>query len=641
MIALVSLLLLANPYSDMAPGHHYSPPRLSEGLGDPVFCFDAEGPTGDYQIVGVEFDGTYFYLSAGNSENEPNRIYVFDATGNLLSRFDQPSTSDWGFRDLAFDGQYFYGSGNNRIYKFDGQGNFYGYFNGPLNPHRGLAYDPGTDHFWVANRDSKICEITRTGQVLRQCDNDYSTYGLAFDTLSPGSPWLWVSAQELVGQEIYNKVYQFDPRAGTYTGVSFDVIVGGTPCYAAGLCFVPDWDTNKAVVVEVLQGDFDMVAGLLIEERSGSGKDVGVLAVTSPDDYFEKGADITPQGMVINWSSENLDVPTRCEIRLGGSVVYSEDTTLYGLAGRSAREVGFPDVTLADGGVYSLKVFTRLEGDEDRTNDTVALALYCADFIEDFELSDGGLVADPGQDAWEWGVPGCGPGQARSGFKLWATVLDTNYANRANWKLEKEYLCRSAPTWLLFWHWYDMESYWDGSNVKLSTDGGSTWQVIRPVGDYPEDMISPLNHGVGGEPGYSGATSGYQKAYFDLTGLVTPDVSFNLRFHFGSDDENTVPGWYIDDIGGVGFDPDVVGTGEAARLPDERLEVRMVGSKVFFQGSGSLPVRVRVFDLSGRVAALPGKGETVCWNTANSAPGVYFYLCELGQETVTGKLVIR
>lgn len=196
---IILIFILAQLRSDIKPANDYSPPVLWGRLGDPVFCFDADGPSGDYQIVGIEFDGGYFYLSGDKSEGEPNRIYILDTQGNLLSRFNQPTTSDWGFRGLAYDGQYLYGSGDNRIYRFDGQGNFYGYFTAPFNPHRGVAYDVRTDRFWVVNRNSAICEITRTGQVLRQCANSYSTYGLAFDTISPGSPWLWVSAQDMVG----------------------------------------------------------------------------------------------------------------------------------------------------------------------------------------------------------------------------------------------------------------------------------------------------------------------------------------------------------------------------------------------------------------------------------------------------------
>jgi len=39
---------------------------------------------------------------------------------------------------------------------------------------------------------------------------------------------------------------------------------------------------------------------------------------------------------------------------------------------------------------------------------------------------------------------------------------------------------------LIFYHWYDIENYFDGGNVKISLDEGASWELITPEGGYPE-----------------------------------------------------------------------------------------------------------------------------------------------------------
>ena len=57
-------------------------------------------------------------------------------------------------------------------------------------------------------------------------------------------------------------------------------------------------------------------------------------------------------------------------------------------------------------------------------------------YPNDFELDNGGWVADPPTGGWEWGVPTYASGPtAHSGTKVWGTVLNGNYPNNACFKL--------------------------------------------------------------------------------------------------------------------------------------------------------------------------------------------------------------
>ena len=81
----------------------------SRGLGDLQFMWGLETQTDDYQTVGCECTDTHFYITGGNNGSDPNKVYKFDFDGNYIDSFDQSGTTDWGWIDLAWDGEYLYG----------------------------------------------------------------------------------------------------------------------------------------------------------------------------------------------------------------------------------------------------------------------------------------------------------------------------------------------------------------------------------------------------------------------------------------------------------------------------------------------------------------------------------------------------
>lgn len=169
-------------------------------------------------------------------------------------------------------------------------------------------------------------------------------------------------------------------------------------------------------------------------------------------------------------------------------------------------------------------------------------------FFWDFEANDGGFVQTG--NVWEWGAPTSGPGNAYSGMKLWATVLAGNYPNSANAKLDIPpiTLAASMPYAIMtFWHWYSMESSYDGGNVKVSTDGGATWNIVTPLNGY-NGTARTTNAGIPGEVCWTGTTTGnfWHQELFDLSPYSGQQVM--IRFHFGSDASVTYPGWYVDDV---------------------------------------------------------------------------------------------
>ena len=226
----------------------------STSVGDSIWSFSYREDQGLY---GVEFDGDYFYVTGANAWDDSNMIYVFDSKGNYTREFAQKSKNselgDWGWLGLAYrpDHDYFFGSEDSMITAFDKFGNVLYKFRGPHDVGQGLAWDG--QYVWVSFLDLAIVRIDVTGVVVASYSNSYLIFGLAWDDASPGNPWLWVSVLGDTKQP--NRIYQFDPIKGEYTGVWFE----GVRATPGGLAFSSEWDTTRAVLFELCQAMPDFV----------------------------------------------------------------------------------------------------------------------------------------------------------------------------------------------------------------------------------------------------------------------------------------------------------------------------------------------------------------------------------------------
>ncbi len=235
--------------------------------GDFCFVYEIETQTDDNQSVGVEFDGTYFYVTGGGGTEHPdtNYVYFFDKNGTYLSRVAQPITSDWGWRDIAFDGTYMYSSGNKNIDVWYVTGlpsspvlNIVSSFPGPNDPNRAMGYDPDTGHIWTANRESQIYEIDTTGTIINIFNNTKRIYSMAWDNFCPGKPNLWIYDQTDEGGHKCH-VRQFDPITGVYTGVEYKGYMNDpVNDWAGGSCFVEDWNGTN-VFIGLTQNTPDLI----------------------------------------------------------------------------------------------------------------------------------------------------------------------------------------------------------------------------------------------------------------------------------------------------------------------------------------------------------------------------------------------
>jgi len=97
---------------------------------------------------------------------------------------------------------------------------------------------------------------------------------------------------------------------------------------------------------------------------------------------------------------------------------------------------------------------------------------------------------------------------------------------------------------------------WDGINVRISTDGGSSWEVLtEPVPAYTCNSLwsfGGIHREGSGIPGWAGRQHSWIQVNFDLSDYANETV--NIRFEFASDagysteDDNGLFGWQIDEI---------------------------------------------------------------------------------------------
>ncbi len=289
---------------------------------------------------------------------------------------------------------------------------------------------------------------------------------------------------------------------------------------------------------------------------------VGVDSIIYPLESHAANTAMIPIARIKNYGYSNqTSFPVVCSIVGGSGVVRYTNTQTISLNAGDTNRVSFASWTPTIAELCTVKMRTSLSGDEYSANNRkTRTASIIQMYSENFDASNGSFSANPTSNGWEWGVPTAGPSSAHSGTKLWATVLGDSYANNADWKLtSKEFIATANNPTLKFWHWYNIElsSYYtgrayDGGNVKISTDSGVNWSVIRPIGGY-DGVGYTSTSGIAGESCYSGIATFWQQEEFSLP--INTNQRFFLRWHFGSDASVRRLGWYVDDVTGTGFTP--------------------------------------------------------------------------------------
>ena len=233
----------------IAPWTMQAQEQATTDMWDYVNSFRAT--TGRQQNIAT--DGQYIYTStySKNPDGNPpvnSQFYKYDFDGNLIEEFDIEGCDH--LRDLAYDGQYFYGGSaadghESRLYCVDlANKAVIGFVNTPLEGIRHCSYDPVNDGFWVGTSTSLI-RINREGQTVQTVTGVPATglycSGSGYFTDEEGEAHLFM----FCNNGIYPFVYDYNITNDAFNSTAV-LEFANTPGYVAyggaGGAFVGEFD---------------------------------------------------------------------------------------------------------------------------------------------------------------------------------------------------------------------------------------------------------------------------------------------------------------------------------------------------------------------------------------------------------------
>lgn len=236
------------------------------GIWDIQFEYDVETPTGEQSITGCEFDGTHFLVSEWgySGATQPTIVSKLDKDGNLVDQWLPTwlSGGSGGLRDLAYDGEYFYGGNTgNTIYCFDVDGTLITSWATPA-PVRSIAYDEDHDAFWVNNWEEDLLLVDRSGSTLYTIVSPPSMYGSAWEKRCSGTPALWIFTGTSEGGPCQVEKFIDLYSGGTNLGIQHQVSDDFDPTgIAGGLFYTDEFESGNATLGGIVQMSPDTLFG--------------------------------------------------------------------------------------------------------------------------------------------------------------------------------------------------------------------------------------------------------------------------------------------------------------------------------------------------------------------------------------------
>mgnify|MGYP000851693774 CR=1 FL=1 len=353
---------------DMAPYTKQGVLPGTKAQFDLQFSFVPPIPSG--LATGVETDGTYIYASVFSNAY----FYRYTLAGALVDSFTIAGVS--AIRDLAYDGQYFYGAAaNNLIRQMDFTSHtLVSTITAPASvAARHIAYDPVNDAFWCGNWADQFSLVSKTGTVLQTIPAanhlQTSAYGSAYDGFSSGGPYLWIYNQDAPNG---NNIVQISIATGAPTGLSLDVATKVTvpaTAIAGGLFITDELYPNKATIGGCVQNE--MIWGLEMLDLAVFDNDVSPTVLVAPTSatLLTAAEDITVRVANLD-TADHWDIPVTYVIDGGAPV---NDTIFDTIPSGSSFDFTFAvqaDMS-APGHVYDIVIYTSLAGDLFPANDTL------------------------------------------------------------------------------------------------------------------------------------------------------------------------------------------------------------------------------------------------------------------------------
>lgn len=225
----------------------------------------------------------------------------------------------------------------------------------------------------------------------------------------------------------------------------------------------------------------------------------------------------------------------------------------------------FRDTTVADSEVehYRVRAVDGASGAEEN-NPVIGSGwttgpgeIHFSDSVEDGTdgwWTDRGSSADPGTEPW-----GVVEDAAHTGYRSWFCRDEPRVKDQVV-GLTEEFQIADATTVLAFAHLFDLEPFWDGGRLEVSTDGGSSWRdildgdgsTVAPnparflAGGYTGFISPGTGNPLAGAAAWTGFDVGWTTTVVDLADFVGLGVRF--RWRLGCDQSDARVGWWLDDV---------------------------------------------------------------------------------------------
>ncbi|MGC9367762.1 MAG: T9SS type A sorting domain-containing protein, partial [bacterium] len=286
--------------------------------------------------------------------------------------------------------------------------------------------------------------------------------------------------------------------------------------------------------------------------------------------------------------------------------------------------------------------------------DTVSIGIGSLIFVEDFESKDTADWTYEGTYSWHVSTR-----RAHSTTHS-MYVGDENTGVHANGLVNVRAVSPvfyvGAGTEMTFWHWYNTYDTWDGTQLQLTTNGGTTWVTIETDEGYTSVNQGSGNGFNSGEEYWAGVHEAWEIQHYTFT--ITDSVQ--LGWKFGSTSVVAYEGYYFDDINcgvssGLGIEEEQTGPPSvntyqfrlAPAYPNPMQGRAVIAYSVASEG----PVSIKVYDISGRevstlINQVQGPGSyRIEWDGRDNhgtmvSSGTYFYRMTAGSFSDGKKLVV-
>jgi hypothetical protein len=287
----------------------------SRDIWDLAFHYDVGGESGSLYLVGLGFDGTYFYCP----QFQAGTIHKFEMDGTYIGSFTMPVSN---ILDLTYnpDTGYFYGapqSPSNNIYVLDFENEeVVDTITAPAAAWN-IAYTPDADNgnggFYIGQWSYHLKLIDMDGNELDDLPVPESMFGIGYDNTFEyegyDGPFLWISTGTSTGMDCVIKCIDLNTQT-LIPDFEFNVADDLDPGMAGGLELTYLWDPAVSVLTGLSQGVGDDYAyGYEISNLVPPEHDVGVKKFLHPVDGPAEEF-ITPKVLVKNFgnNSETTDV---------------------------------------------------------------------------------------------------------------------------------------------------------------------------------------------------------------------------------------------------------------------------------------------------------------------------------------------